>query len=231
MYNDEFQDIKNSIIDIAKEITENGIDTLAENNILKEIPIVDIVCVIAKGIVGIRNSYQKKMIQHFLKTVALGVATPGEINIHLENLKNNHEQLEKEISLILKKIDDWIEKEKVLYLGNIYVAYIQRKINWDFLVFYVEILSRLIIKDIDILDEIYKEVKEDYSTIKSKIESGNIRLENLGLVTKFVRKIKYVTDGDIKEREWTFFRFTDEGFIFYNLIKESGSRLISHNDI
>lgn len=215
----ELKEVKEDISEIFVEVAETKMNTLINNEVLVSIPKLEIISTVAKGIVGIRSTYQLKMIEQFVNTVNSGVATLGEINIHIDQLKTNKKQLEKEVNYILVKINSWTDLEKSMYFGNLYIAYIKKIICWDELMLYTDILSQITLYDINNLKEIYekrKYKKHDYPPFGSML-----RLQSLGLVVfhdGYVRQTsKNAISGEIKEERG---HISSDGRVFYKLITE-----------
>lgn len=215
----ELIEVKDDVIDIFVELAEDKLNSLLKIAALLPIPKIKIVLTLAKGIVGIRSKYQLKMIEQFINTVNSGVATPGEIKIHLDRLRSDKEQLEKEVNYILVKINSWTDLKKSEYFGNLYIAYINKIIMWNELMLYTDILSQITLYDIENLKEIYekrKYKKDDYPPFGSML-----RLQSLGLVVfhdGYVRQTsKNAISGEIKEERG---HISSDGRVFYKLITE-----------
>lgn len=217
MSNSELSEVKSDIGDIFTEVAEAKINSWITHPLLILLPKIKIIATVAKGIVGIRSAYQLKMIEQFINTVNLGVTTPGEIKIHLDRLKANKEQLEKEVNYILVKINSWTELKKSTYFGNLYIAYIQGIIPWNKLMLYTDILSQIILYDIETLKEIYNIYK--YTEDSHPPFASMLRLQSLGLVVfhdGYVRQTsKNAISGKVKTERG---HITAEGKVFYKLI-------------
>lgn len=100
MGTNELIEVKEDVADIFMELAEDKLNTFIKLGALLPIPKIKIIATLAKGIVGIRSTYQLKMIEQFINTVNSGVATPGDIKIHLDQLKSDKEQLEKEVNYL-----------------------------------------------------------------------------------------------------------------------------------
>lgn len=219
MSTNELREVKGDIADIFVDMAEDKLNTFIKIRALIPIPKIKIVATLAKGIVGIRSAYQLKMIEQFINTVNSGVATPGELKIHLERLKSNKKQLTKEVNYILVKLNSWTDLEKSMYFGNLYIAYISQIISWNELMLYTDILCQIMLYDIENLKEIYekrKYKKEDYPPFGSML-----RLQSLGLVVfhdGYVRQTsKNAISGEIKEERG---HISGDGRVFYKLITE-----------
>lgn len=219
MSTNELIEVKEDVADIFMELAEDKLNTFIKLGALLPIPKIKIIATFAKGIVGIRSTYQLKMIEQFINTVNSGVATPGDIKIHLDQLKSDKEQLEKEVNYILVKINSWTDLEKSKYFGNLYIAYIYKKIEWNELMLYTDILSQITLYDIENLKEIYKIYK--YTEDSHPPFASMLRLQSLGLVVfhdGYVRQTsKNAISGKVKTERG---HITGEGKVFYKLITE-----------
>lgn len=217
--NNELQESKADIADIFEEIADTVMDDITGITALDSIPQLKIISTVAKGIVGVRSQYQLYMIKQFLDTVNSGVATPGDINIHLEKLRSDKRQFQKEVNYILVKINSWTDIEKSKYFGNIYITYISGKIDWDKLTLYTDILSQITLYDIEKLKEIYEIYK--YTENSNPPFASMLRLQSLGLVVfhdGYVRQTaKNTISGEVKKERG---HITDEGKVFYKIITE-----------
>lgn len=208
-------DVSNIFIDIYDTIKNNSI----KDEVLDLTPKMNMIATVAKSIVGIRSYYQLKMIEQFINTVNSGVATPGDIAIHLEKLHLNNKQLKKEVNYILVKINSWTDLEKSKYFGNIYIAYISKIISWEILTLYTDILSKITLFDIEKLKEIYDIYK--YPEDSNPPFASMLRLQSLGLVVFHDGYVKQTSknpiSGNVKKERG---HITDEGKVFYKIITE-----------
>lgn len=219
MSNNKMTEFKDDVTDLFLELAEYKLNTFIKFGTLIPIPKIKIICALAKGIVGVRNKYQVKMIEQFINTVNSGVATPGEIKIHLEKLSTNREQLEKEVNYVLVKINNWTDLEKSAYFGNLYIAYINKIISWNELMLYTDILNQITLYDIEELKEIYRIYK--YAEDSNPPFASMLRLQSLGLVVfhdGYVRQTsRNAISGKVKTERG---HITGEGKVFYKLITE-----------
>ena len=219
MSDNKLIEVKDDITDLFVDMAEDKLNSFIKIGTLIPIPKIKIVATLAKGIVGIRNAYQMKMIEQFINTVNLGVATPGEIKTHLDRLRANKKQLGKEVNYILVKINSWTDLEKSKYFGNLYIAYINKIISWNELMLYTDILSQITLYDIKNLKEIYE--KRKYKKEDCPPFGSMLRLQSLGLVVfhdGYVRQTsKNAISGKIKEERG---HISTDGRVFYKLITE-----------
>lgn len=217
MGTNELKEVKEDISDIFVEVAETKMNTLINNGVLVSVHKLEIISTVTKGIVGIRSAYQLKMIEQFVNTVNSGVATLGEINIHIDQLKTNRKQLEKEVNYILVKINSWTDLEKSMYFGRLYIAYINKIIPWNELMLYTDLLSQITLYDIEELKEIYRIYK--YTEDSDPPFASMLRLQSLGLVVfhdGYVRQTsKNAISGKVKTERG---HITGEGKMFCQLI-------------
>lgn len=222
MENKNLESIKENMIDIISDFAEEYIDTLSDNHIINNMPVIKTVCSGVQAINSIRNTYNEKMLDQFIRTVNNGIITPGELNIHREWLQSNPKELIKEVSYILIKLNDISDLEKSIFFGNLYIAYLHKttsikKITWEKFTLYTEILIQISLYDINKLIEIFDET--------SDIENNNpdvgsmLRLQSLGLAIFHDGYVKAISknpiSGNVKKERW---HITTEGKAFFCLI-------------
>ena len=219
-HNNELIEVKKDISEIFIEVAENRIDTLADFHFVTELPVLKTICTVAKGIVGILNQYQIRMIEQFIYTVNSGIASSGEIHVHIENLRADRKKLEKEVNYILVKISAWTDIKKSEYFGKLYIAYISKRIPWEELTLYTDILGQITLFDLTTLEELYKIGR--YDTHSNPPFASMLRLQSLGLAVfhdGYVRQTsRNSNSGQVKEERG---RITNEGKMFYRLITSS----------
>lgn len=190
--------MKSIYLDEAKsigiDIAENGIDSLVESELLKNIPIVKTVYSITKVSLAIREKY-------FLKKTLTFIAALNQGNTEIQEMKkrriateNNEKWLIKEVELLTIHLDRLDELEKAKITAALYVKYINHEISWDEYRKYLAVIERVFFQDFMQLLEIYdayiqeqkvKETIEQYGgamILKSMSQLNCDRLLAVGLV-------------------------------------------------
>ncbi|WP_434302260.1 hypothetical protein [Clostridium botulinum] len=191
--------MKSIYLDEAKsigiDIAENGIDSLFESELLKDIPIVKMVHSVSKISLAIRDKYFLKKTLTFIAAFNQGNAKIEEIEKRRRAAENNEEWLRKEIELLTIHLDRLDELEKAKITAAFYVKYINGSISWYKCREYLAVIERVFFQDFIQLLEIYdafiqeqkvKKVTEKWggAVISKSISQLNCdRLLAVGLVT------------------------------------------------
>ena len=187
--------------DIIGDYLELGIDSILENEILKEIPIFKSLLSVGKISKNIRERNCLKNLAIFINELNSGNIDTEKLRLHQEELKRNSKKAEKELGRVLIILDQTIDNIKASILGKLYKAYINQVVNWDMFIEFSEITNRLYINDLKILALIYNGNMNDTSNRADlyRVE----RLNSLGVIglapksivigTGYSRQDSYIT--------------------------------------
>lgn len=199
--------------DIIGDYLELGIDSILENNSLKEIPIVKTFLSIGKITKNIRERNLIKNLVIFLNELNSGNIDKEKLNKHKEELRQNHKKAEKELGRVLIILDQTIDNIKSSILGKLYKAYVNQEIDWNLFVEFSEITNRLYINDLNILLLIFNNQLSDTSNRNDlyRIE----RLNSLGIVGLAPKAIFIGTNAS---RQDSYITLNQIGKIYSNII-------------
>lgn len=166
--------------DIIGDYLELGIDSILENEILKEIPIFKSLLSVGKISKNIRERNCLKNLAIFINELNSGNIDAEKLRLHQEELKRNSKKAEKELGRVLIILDQTIDNIKASILGKLYKAYINQVVDWDLFIEFSEITNRLYINDLKILALIYNGNMNDTSNRADlyRVE----RLNSLGVI-------------------------------------------------
>jgi hypothetical protein len=166
--------------DIIGDYLELGIDSILENEILKEIPIFKSLLSVGKISKNIRERNYLKNLAIFINELNSGNIDAEKLRLHQEELKRNSKKAEKELGRILIILDQTIDNIKASILGKLYKAYINQVVDWEMFIEFSEITNRLYINDLKILALIYNGNMNDTSNRADlyRVE----RLNSLGVI-------------------------------------------------
>lgn len=166
--------------DIIGDYLELGIDSILENEILKEIPIFKSLLSVGKISKNIRERNCLKNLAIFINELNNGNIDAEKLRLHQEELKRNSKKAEKELGRVLIILDQTIDNIKASILGKLYKAYINQVVDWDMFIEFSEITNRLYINDLKILTLIYNGNMNDTSNRADlyRVE----RLNSLGVI-------------------------------------------------
>ena len=166
---------------IIEDYLELGIDSILENEILKELPIIKTFMGVGKLTKNILERNLIKNLMVFIKELNSGNIDKIKLDKHKKMLEKNPKKAEKELGRVLIILEQIIDNEKSSILGKLYKAYINQEIDWDMFVEFSEITNRLFMSDITILKVMWLKKYNDYNEQKD----DNFRIEriySLGLV-------------------------------------------------
>lgn len=207
-----FDESKDSIGDI----TELGIDSLLDDGVFKDLPIVSM-------LVGVKNTYQNihdrnllKQTLTFIKQFNSGSINQEKLNKYRDMLNTDSKKAEKELGRVLIILNSTIDMEKSQMLANLYKSYINEKINWNQFCEFAEIIKMLFLNDFNIIDLIYKHQITDTSGIEIYPID---RLTSLGIVNTVMKTIMISSNTSSKSDKYV--NLTTIGQKFYECVIES----------
>ncbi len=199
--------------DIMGDYLELGIDSILENDSLKEIPIIKTFLSVGKIAKNIRERNLIKNLVIFLNELNSGNIDKEKLNRHKEELRQDHKKAEKELGRVLIILEQTIDNIKSSILGKLYKAYINQEIDWNLFVEFSEITNRLYVNDLSILLLIYNNQLSDTSNRSDlyRIE----RLNSLGVVGLAPKAIFIGTNAS---RQDSYITLNQIGKIYSNII-------------
>lgn len=201
------------ILQTLSDYLELGIDSILDNDSLKEIPIIKTFIGVGKITKSIRKRNLMKNLVIFINELNSGNIDKEKLKKHKEELNQNPKKAEKELGRILIILEQTIDNLKSSILGKLYKAYINQEIDWDLFVEFSEITNRLYINDLSILSLIFKNQLSDTSNRSDlyRIE----RLNSLGVVGLAPKAIFIGTNAS---RQDSYITLNQIGKIYSNII-------------
>ena len=169
--------------DILQDYAELGIDSFLDNDFVKSIPIVKSILSAKKIINNLTERNLLKNLVIFINELNSGNVDKKKLKEHIKKL-NDPTTSEKELGRFLIILNQTYDNEKSIFYGKIYKAFINRKINWDEVLEFTEIVSRIFIQDLGVLEDLYLKKPFIVSNFTSdRLKSFRIdRLYSLGIV-------------------------------------------------
>ena len=202
--------------DSIGDITELGIDSLLDDGVFKDLPIVSM-------LVGVKNTYQNihdrnllKQTLTFIKQFNSGSINQEKLNKYRDMLNTDSKKAEKELGRVLIILNSTIDMEKSQMLANLYKSYINEKINWNQFCEFAEIIKMLFLNDFNIIDLIYKHQITDTSGIEIYPID---RLTSLGIVNTVMKTI--IISSNTSSKSDKYVNLTTIGQKFYECVIES----------
>jgi len=171
-----------SDLDFSIDLLELGVDSVMNDGILRDIPIVSTVVGATKLVTKLRDYNLLMQTFAFISEFRLGSISPEELIRYRERLETNPKRVMGELSRVLVFLDRFTDEKKSRLLASIYLALVREQISWDNFFELSEIVDRLFSSDIQLL----KKLDNNSETIIHR--EGNHAAERLiaiGLLTNY----------------------------------------------
>ena len=202
--------------DSIGDIVEIGIDSLLDDGLFKDIPIVNM-------LVGVKNTYQNihdrnllKQTLAFIKQFNSGTIDQNKLIKYKELINSDSKKAEKELGRVLIILNSTVDMEKSQMLANLYKAYINEKINWNQFCEFSEIIKMLFLNDFNIIKLIYNHQVTDTSGIEIYPID---RLSSLCIVNTAMKSI--MISNSANSRSDKYVNLTSIGEKFYESVINS----------
>lgn len=169
---------------IVGEYAELGLDTLVEDGLFKDIPVVSTAIAVYRIGKSIHERHHVAKLISFLNEINKGIADEEKREEYREKFASNEKFRNQELEYILLVVDRYMGFEKPRMLAKIYLAYLDESINWMAFMKYAECIDRFLPGDQLMLDrtEIEKaQYNDNYDAVS--------RLEALGLIGRKVEVV------------------------------------------
>lgn len=195
------------------ELGELGIDSILDDGLFKELPIVNF-------LIGVKNTAQNihdrnllKQTLQFIKEFNSGTINKEKLQEYKEKIENDSKKAEKELGRVVIILNSTIEVEKSKMIANLFRNYINQNINWEEFCEFSEIVRMLFLNDIIYLRRIYTgQMKDTTNCVLYPID----RLTSLGLINTTMKSI--VMSSSSNSRTDKYLNLTAIGGKFYQSI-------------
>lgn len=216
---DDFEkSLFNSSKDVISDYLEIGIDSLMNEGILKEIPIVNTIVGVLKIGKNVHDRNLLKQTLTFINEFNNNKISHDKLKQYKITIENNPKRCEEELERILLLLNNFIDKEKSIMLAKIFKAYIEKIINWNEFCEYSEIINRLFIQDINLLNMIYD------GRVTDTTNRGDLyrveRLNSLGIIGISFKSTRITTINGVQQenRQDSYLSMNSNGRKFMNII-------------
>lgn len=215
------ENFEKSLFDDSKDIIgdylEIGIDSIIDEGILKEIPIV-------KTIVGVlkvgKNVHDRNLLKQtlvFINEFNRNEIRQDKIEEYKKRIENDQKKCEDELGRIILLLNNFIDREKSIMLSKVFKDYVGQLLNWNEFCEYSEIINRLFIQDFSFLQEVYLGRISD-TTNRSDIYKVE-RLNSLGIIGMTFKSSTISTiNGVMSNRQDSYLTMNNNGKKFMNIV-------------
>ena len=183
--------LKSEFKNILCNIGELGFDSLLDNNIIKDIPLISTVSSICKIGNAIYKEYYLKKVTSFSQEIENGMVNEQKRQKYINDFLKNEKKRKGELEYILIILERYMSFDRAHFLGKIYLAYLEGEIKWIDFCKYAETIDRLLPGDYEKLA-----LSDTHKTEKDKDTDALQRLIGLGLVIEDIRKSNIETEDN-----------------------------------
>jgi len=172
--------LKEETISCISEYAEIGLDSVMEEGVLKDIPILNTAIALYKIGSSFKDRHNLKKLLAFLNELNKGIVDEQKRKKYQEKFQSNEKFRNQELEFILILIDRYINPDKSKLLAKLYLEYLDEKIVWEEFAMYAEVIDRFLPLDCETL-------VSDSSVFRTSRDSGAdsiLRLVALGLMVE-----------------------------------------------
>lgn len=171
--------LKSESVSCITELAEVGLDSILEEGVLKDLPIVSTAVALYKIGGSIKDRHNLKKLIVFLKEINNGIVDEQKRKDYQQKFNSNDRFRNQEIEYLLVLIDRYISYDKPKMLAKIYLAYLDGRLTWEEMTMYAEIVDRLLYGDLEMLKK-----GEQCGVPVDMIPDSLLRIISLGLVVE-----------------------------------------------
>lgn len=172
------------VFSTALDIGEVGIDSLLDDGIFKDIPIVNLVMGIGKTA---QNIHERNLLQqtlNFIKSFNEKTIDEKKLKKYKEKIDKSSKIAEKELGRVLIILNNNVEVKKSQLLGKVFRAYVDENIDWNQFCDLSEAISRLFISDINLISDIWQHKINDSNQCMNYQIDRLVSIGFIGTTTK-----------------------------------------------
>lgn len=212
------QSITEECSELVSSIAEVTLDSVLEDGLLKDIPIIASAISVYKIGASLRERHELMKLYYFVKSFNNGMQDEEQREKYILNFQNDQKIRNKELAYLMVVLDKYINLDKPQMLAKIYLSYLNGEITWEEVMKYSEVIDRLLPGDVELLAVGMRE-----NVNYRNVDDGILRLVALGLMVSFPDKTEtknetiVIADGRNQNYMWTKF-----GETFVSILTKKG---------
>lgn len=167
--------------EIATDLLKVGIDSVLDEGLLRDIPIVSVIVGTARVVQDVRDRHLLVQTLEFIRALQEQSIPGDELDRHRRKLDANPEYAEEELGRVLVILDATLDREKSRLLAGLYAALVRERIDWDRFCELTEVVNRMFMTDLPTLRAVATGEVQDTTQCGDAYRAD--RLSSLGLVT------------------------------------------------
>ena len=167
--------------EIAADLLEVGIDSVFDEGLLRDVPIVGIIVGAAKVVQSVRDRNLLSQTLEFIKALQEQSLSEYELDRHRRKLDADPEYAEEELGRVLVILDATLDREKSRLLAGLYAALVRGRIDWDKFCELTDVVNRMFMADFPVLRAVAAGEVQDTTQCGDAYRAD--RVSSLGLVS------------------------------------------------
>ena len=215
--------INTEVGSIATNIAEVGLDSIIEDDMLKEIPILSTAVSLYKLGSSIRERHYLSKLSGFVSELNKGICDKDKQEYYKKRITEDITIRNKELEYILLLIDRYIQTEKAGMLAKLYLCYLDMNITWVDLTKYAEVIDRFLPGDYNMLQSasIYRtEHDEETDSIQRLIALGLVIEGFRTMATQEENGTVSIDPPELREKKERNYSRTEFGNILVKILGE-----------
>ena len=176
---------------ITAELMEAGLDSVMDDGLLKEVPILSVAVSLYKIGHSVKERHYVRNLAAFITALNKGIIDDEKRDYYRSKMIDNPKQRDKELEYILVIIDRYIHPNKAEKLARAYLRFLDTDITWLEYAKTAETLDRLLPGDYDLLASSFPLVVKN-----CEINDSFLRLTSHGLIMQTHDSSPFVSDGN-----------------------------------
>ena len=215
--------INTEVGSIATNIAEVGLDSIIEDDMLKEIPILSTAVSLYKLGSSLRERHYLSKLSGFVSELNKGICDKDKQEYYKKRITEDITIRNKELEYILLLIDRYIQTEKAGMLAKLYLCYLDMNITWVDLTKYAEVIDRFLPGDYNMLQSasIYRtEHDEETDSIQRLIALGLVIEGFRTMATQEENGTVSIDPPELREKKERNYSRTEFGNILVKILGE-----------
>lgn len=174
--------------DIVLDAAEVVLDSIIDDEIIRDIPIIKYVFTAYKIVDDIKGRFFIRKLQNFVNNFNSGITTEQEIQRRRAEFVDGNR--DRELAYIVVIVDRYLDVDKPAILAKFYLAYLDKTVSWNEFCSYSEVINMLLKDDMKYLIQ-----QETYTIRNNNIAAELLRLSGTGLMNNYQNDSPFVSDG------------------------------------
>lgn len=200
------------VFSASLDVGELGIDSILDDGLFKNIPIVSLIVGVGKTAQNIHDRNLLRQTLQFIKSFNEKQISEEKLNKYKDKLKKSSKTAEEELGRVMIILNNNVDIKKSQQLGKIYRAYVDEVILWEQFCELSEAITRLFISDIYLLYEIYNRKVHDTSQCQNYQVD---RLVSIGFISTTTKSM--TVGSNFNSHTERYLAVNEFGTLFYQL--------------